>query len=257
VNITTASNQWASRPDDQRYLSLDDLAAAVSARRDLSRASNVCLDSLCVDNDQDGQILLTPPDGQFSPVPFTNWSFGQLASLVGAPAAYLRKLPAPLARVNLQYGLEGTDGGRQDAKLLYRPSLESQTPGEVRAFTSTSYGRIWDAQVVAAVQRINQDNRWHVPLKAYNGVNSTSATTLYASDRDVFVFLVDEARPIELDGQTYFRGFYTWNSEVGKAAFGLASFLYSYVCANRIIWGARDVEELRIRHTSLAPDRFV
>jgi hypothetical protein len=123
VNITTASNQWASRPDDQRYLSLDDLAAAVSARRDLSRASNVRLDSLTVDNDQDGQILLTPPDGQ--PIPFTNWSFGQLASLVGAPAAYLRKLPAPLARVNLQYGLEGTDGGRQDAKLLYRPSIES------------------------------------------------------------------------------------------------------------------------------------
>jgi len=113
------------------------------------------------------------------------------------------------------------------------------------------------AQVVAAVQRINQDNRWHVPLKAYDGQNSKQATTLYTSDRDVFVFLVDEARPIELDGQTYFRGFYIWNSEVGKAAFGLASFLYSYVCANRIIWGARDVEELRIRHTSLAPDRFV
>ena len=27
----------------------------------------------------------------------THWSFGQLASLVGAPSAYLRQLPAPLA----------------------------------------------------------------------------------------------------------------------------------------------------------------
>lgn len=35
----------------------------------------------------------------------THWSFGQLASLVGAPAAYLRQLPAPLAGINLQYGL--------------------------------------------------------------------------------------------------------------------------------------------------------
>ena len=96
-----------------------------------------------------------------------------------------------------------------------------------------------------------------MPLKAYNGVNSTSATTLYASDRDVFIFLVDENRPIDVDGQTYFRGFLTWNSEVGKAAFGLQTFLYSRVCANRIIWGARDVEEIRIRHTSLAPDRFI
>jgi len=68
--------------------------------------------------------------------------------------------------------------------------------------------------------------------------------------------LSTKARPIDVDGQTYFRGFYTWNSEVGKATFGLATFLYSYVCANRIIWGARDVEELRIRHTHPAPDRF-
>ena len=71
------------------------------------------------------------------------------------------------------------------------------------------------------------------------------------------MFLVDEARPVDVDGQTYFRGFVTWNSEVGKSAFGLQTFLYSYVCANRIIWGAGDVDELRIRHTSLAPDRFV
>ncbi len=46
-------------------------------------------------------------------------------------------------------------------------------------------------------------------------------TTLYASDRDVFLFLVDDLNPIEAgrlpDGSPdfYFRGFYCWNSEVG------------------------------------------
>ena len=55
TTLQAASTQWASRPDDQRYLSLDDLTAAVSARRDLSRASNVRLDSLTVDNDQGSQ----------------------------------------------------------------------------------------------------------------------------------------------------------------------------------------------------------
>jgi hypothetical protein len=166
-------------------------------------------------------------------------------------------LPAPLARVNLEWRLEGSDAGREQSKLLYQPPTESAIDGQVRAFTSTTYGRIWDVDVVHAVQKINQDNRWQVPLKAYDGQNSKRATTLYASERDVFLFLVDEARPIDVDGQTYFRGFYAWNSEVGKVAFGLASFLYSYVCANRIIWGARDVGELRIRHTLLAPERFV
>jgi len=38
-------------------------------------------------------------------VALTHWSFGQLTSLVGAPAAYLRELPAPLAAINVQYGL--------------------------------------------------------------------------------------------------------------------------------------------------------
>jgi hypothetical protein len=257
ATLTAASAQWASRPDDQRFLTLDDLAASVAARRDLSRARDLRLDHLTLDHDADNKLYLAGHNG--ARVQFTNWSFGQFASLMHTPGAYLRSLPAPLARLNLEYALEQTDAGRQDAKLLYRAPTAGEPDGEARALTSTSYGRIWDAQVVQAVQRINQDGRWHVP-PPFNSKDFTvdkRSTTLYASDRDVFIFLVDEARPIEIDGQRYYRGFYCWNSEVGKATFGLASFLYSYVCANRIIWGARDVEELRIRHTSLAPDRFI
>ena len=55
-------------------------------------------------------------------------------------------------------------------------------------------------------------------------------TTLYASDRDVFLFLVDDMNPIEAgtlpDGSPdlFFRGFYCWNSEVGAKTLGIASF---------------------------------
>jgi hypothetical protein len=122
--------------------------------------------------------------------------------------------------------------------------------------TSTSYGRIWDNQVVEAVEQVNANGRWQVPAASYATSNPRRATTLYASDRDVFIFLVDPQNPIEVDGETMFRGFYTWNSEVGAAVFGLCTFLYRYVCDNRIIWGATDVRELRIRHTGGAPDRF-
>ena len=58
---------------------------------------------------------------------------------------------------------------------------------------------------------------------------------------------VDPKNPVEVNGEQLFRGFYTWNSEVGSAVFGLTTFLYRYVCDNRIIWGATDVKELRIR----------
>jgi hypothetical protein len=111
ATLNAASRQWASRPDDQRFLTLEDLVASVGARRELSRASDVRLDSLALSHDADGDSLPTCPNGQH--IAFTNWSFGQLASLVGAPASYLRKLPAPLARLNLEWGLEGSDDGRE------------------------------------------------------------------------------------------------------------------------------------------------
>lgn len=47
-------------------------------------------------------LILPGADALVAP---THWSFGQLASQVGAPAAYLRQLPAALAGTNLQFGL--------------------------------------------------------------------------------------------------------------------------------------------------------
>jgi hypothetical protein len=183
----------------------------------------------------------------------SHWGFGQLAQYANAPAAYLRRLPAPLAAINLQWGLE-RDGLRDEALIL------GQSNGEhvLRAVTSTSYGRIWDREVVAAVERVNANGRWQVPAASYAGTNPKRATTLYASDRDVFLFLVDPLHPIEVPGARgpLYRGFMTWNSEVGAAVFGLTTFLYRTVCDNRIIWGATDVRELRIRHTGGAPERF-
>src|SRR6201989_2217432 len=89
-----------------------------------------------------------------------------------------------------------------------------------------------------------------------------STTTLYASDRDVFLFLVDDLNPIEAgrlyDGSPdlYFRGFYCWNSEVGAKTLGMASFYLRAVCQNRNLWGVEDFEEITIRHSKYAASRF-
>jgi len=50
------------------------------------------------------RLTLAVP-GRDEPIVPTHWSYGQLCSLVGAPASYMRQLPAPLAGVNLQHGL--------------------------------------------------------------------------------------------------------------------------------------------------------
>lgn len=104
--VGRVSSEWFSRPADERYLSLSELFGAVRGRTERSRTRTVESAAIRVDASRDDaeRLTLTLP-GAETPVAPTHWSFGQLASLVGAPATYLRQLPAPLAGINLQYGL--------------------------------------------------------------------------------------------------------------------------------------------------------
>lgn len=243
---STVSKQWATRPDDQRFLSLDDLAGHVKKRAVLSTVKVIENAALKAYGTEEGELLLNTEAG---PKFFTHWSFGQVSALAQAPASYLRRLPSPLAAACLNDGF--VKAGRDESMLLANGN------DTLRALTSPTYGRIWDYEVVQAVQRVTAGGPWKIPSSSYSATNPKRATTLYGSDRDVFIFLVDDQHPIEVDGEQLFRGFYTWNSEVGSAVFGLQTFLYRTVCDNRIIWGVSHKSELRIRHTSGAPERFL
>lgn len=267
--IGRVSSEWFSRPDDERYLSLSELYASVKGRAERSRTRTVESAAIRVEAHRDDpeNLALILPEAD-APVAPTHWSFGQLASLVSAPAAYLRQLPAPLAGINLQYGL--TSHRAEQIKTL--ETQDGRT--ELRAVTGPDYGRIYDHELVAAVQKIagngTGDTRWKVPgtLDWSSGVYnpmvdiSKDTTTLYASDRDVFLFLVDDMNPIEAgklpDGSPdlYFRGFYCWNSEVGAKTLGIASFYLRAVCQNRNLWGVEDFQEISIRHSKYAANRF-
>lgn len=271
--VGRVSSEWFSRPDDERYLSLGDLARSVRGRSERSRTRVVETARIHVEanrNDPERLSLILP--GADAPVAPTHWSFGQLASQVGAPAAYLRQLPAPLAAINLQYGL--TSHRAEQIKTLETDDGRSGGRLELRAVTGPDYGRIYDHELVEAVQKIagngTGDTRWKVPgvLDWSTGIYNPrvditrDTTTLYASDRDVFLFLVDDLNPIEAgrlpDGSPdlYFRGFYCWNSEVGAKTLGMASFYLRAVCQNRNLWGVEDFEEITIRHSKYAANRF-
>jgi hypothetical protein len=104
--IGRVSSEWFSRPADERYLSLSELMAAVKGRAERSRTRTVESAAVRVEADRgDAERLVLVLPGSDQPIAPTHWSFGQVAALVGAPAAYLRQLPAPLAGINLQYGL--------------------------------------------------------------------------------------------------------------------------------------------------------
>ncbi len=267
--IGRVSSEWFSRPADERFLSLRALREAVQARSDRSRTRVVESALIHVEarrEDPERLALLVP--GAEAPVLPTHWSFGQLASLVGAPAAYLRQLPAPLAAINLQHGLL-----THRAEQVKTYEAENGRV-ELRAVTGPDYGRIYDHELVEAVQRIagngTGDTRWKVPgvLDWSTGIYNPrvdvtqDTTTLYASDRDVFLFLVDDLNPIEAgrlpDGSPdlFFRGFYAWNSEVGAKTLGIASFYLRAVCQNRNLWGVEQFEEISIRHSKYAANRF-
>lgn len=249
TNLTLVSKQWASRPSDQRFLTLDDLREKVKARRETSRVSDFAFDLLSVRATEEGGMALTQMDGKSRIGDLTHYTFGQLCSHVGAPSGYLRTLPAELAQIPLAYSMERSN--REDVKILVRENGTTT----VGAVTSPSYGRIWDAEVVESVQKHFDSNVWKVPYASYQAKDPLRATTLYASDRDVFIFLVSE-NSIDVDGESIKRGIIVWNSEVGSATLGLMTFTYDRVCDNRIIWNASNVRELRIKHTSGAPHRF-
>ena len=167
-------------------------------------------------------------------------------------AAYLRQLPAPLAGIYLQYGL--TNHRAEQIKTL--EVADGRT--ELCAVTGPAYGRICDHELASAVQRIAgngaDDPRGKVPgvLDWSTGIFNPrvdvtkETTTPYASERDMFLLLVDDLNPIKErllpDGSPdlYFRGFYCWNSEVGAKTLGIASFYLRAVCQNRNLWGVED-----------------
>jgi hypothetical protein len=263
------SSEWFNRPNDERFLSLSDLYDSVHRRADRAHTQIVESRSIRVEasRDQPERLALMLP-GNDRPIAPTNWSFGQACSLVGAPASYLRNLPAALAGINLQHGLLHHRG--EQVKLLQADDGRT----ELRAITGPDFGRIWDHELVSAVMRFagngTGDTRWKVPgvldwaTHQYNPyVDVTKdTTTLYASDRDVFLFLVDDTHPIEAgklpngDPDLFFRGFYAWNSEVGAKTLGIATFYLRAVCANRILWGVEHFEEIKIRHSKFAAGRF-
>jgi hypothetical protein len=253
-----ASREWYSRPNDQRFLSLEDLLASVKQRRSESwtaqpKAALIRPDAVTDDSGNERLIVRVydPTQGEDVELTPTHHAFNQLAQLAGFRAGDLRKLPDTLVAINLAYLLE-TNPNRDDTLVL----AQSNGEHKLRALTSSTYGRIWDEDVVKAVINANGDGRWKVPSASYATTNPKRATTIYGSDRDVFIFLVDDQNEIEVGGEKLYRGFMVWNSEVGSATFGLTTFLYRYVCDNRIIWGMTDVQELRIRHTGGAPERF-
>lgn len=281
-NLMRASNQWAFRPADERFWNLKELHEATILHRHQAVTASIKLEDTRVEAVGES-LQLTGRTGV--PAKFTHWSFGQLASLAQAPGSYLRTLPATLAAQNLNHGLKNRENGESHLLMSKGPDGRGFNDGQVsseyriRAFTSDRYARIWNHEIVERL--IELPSEWRVPparpadssdprvrpateadildrkgMLSIKVGDMIAPAGLYASDEDMFVFMVDESRPI-YDGtpEGLARGFFITNSEVGKASFRVTTFLYRHCCGNHIIWDAQQLEEIKIRHVGTAPTK--
>jgi len=182
--------------------------------------------------------------------------------MLKAPAAYLRNLPAPLLVDCLNHGIKSAP--RDSVKFMTITS-ENDEPNRLQAVTSPTYGRIWDADCVDAVARLvdRSGGKFHNPMAYGMSAEGKWVSTvqkpsgLYASDRDVFMFMIDGGSRLEVGERAKLnRGFFVSNSEVGARTFTLTTFLFNEVCGNHIVWGASNINSLSIRHTKNGPYRF-
>ncbi len=165
--IGRVSSEWFSRPDDERYLSLGELYDAVKSRADRAHARTVESSAIRVEasrNNAERLELIVPGDRQ--PIAPTHWSYGQLCSLVGAPATYMRQLPAPLAAINLQHGLLN-----HRAELVKTLEMDDGRV-DLRAVTGPEYGRIWDHELGVG----GDEDRWQCGPATRSGRYRASST---------------------------------------------------------------------------------
>jgi len=263
----TANREWMSRPADQRFETLDALAARVGARRNLSTAVDIDVRKLHVESQdveqQYGDKTVTESrlvlDGATQPAAPTHWSFGQLCRTTQLGSDTMRRLPTDIVADALNYRLGKVESPDLKLMAIKDPEGEMNT---LQAITSRTYGRIWDADVVASTQtlvaRAADAGKHFFNPKDWSGKPSG----LYASDHDIFMFMVDGGSVVDVGfdqkGQPdlMHRGFIISNSEVGAASFNIMMFMFRVVCGNHIIWDATDVNKLMIRHTSGGPARF-
>lgn len=275
TNLLGAHRQWASRPVDERFWGLDDMSLALHNTEVRSNERKVPVKQVratsYVDETGKADLVLY---GSAKPVTLTHWSMGQLSTYAGAPASYLRSLPPALAAQCLNNGLEKYDG--EDVQLLLHRNGEPGSKDYTLRAMTTQYSRLWNTQILNALKPA-LDRGWMVPPARpcfnFSDPRARPATAedivpgqdsfglsvrvgdmiapagCYAGDRDMFIFLVNPTRVIEVNsGDSLMRGVFIWNSEVGAGAFKVKSFYLESVCGNHIVWGAKDVRTFRLVH---------
>jgi hypothetical protein len=262
--IDIAAREYANRPPDERYASPQAMLQAAEHDRQYSKEITYNTRDLSVvpanthntptfgATPEQSTLRLQSPKGTAA---FTHWSFGQLCRMLGAPASYLRDLPPAIAADALNFGLHEAIGHATDAKLLVKAN---GTAPIVRACTSETYGRAWDAHLYGETLRVLPAPTWDIP-PTWDGKPAGA----YRGDRDSFLILVNggsivtdpslrgravQTGPNGDGGAAMYRGIMLRNSEVGACSIWIDLIFFRYICGNHMLWGAMFDQRFKRRH---------
>lgn len=246
MELYQANEQWQNRPPDECYPSLKALGAACDQRRTDGKTHRIRTSQMAFHRNEDLNAL-TMVGSNVELVP-THWAFGQVCEFLKADSAWLRKVGSGagadlnLVAANLNWAARNSE--REDLAMLWQ---HTKDPAVMRAVTSLGYARLWDADVVTWLRQMTQDesNGWQRPPSIKD---DEAPRGIYGGDRNIFVFLTNESVAIDDGKKGMYRGFFCWNSEVRQMSFGFNAFLYEKVCGNHIVWGAKELFNLRMVH---------
>lgn len=243
ANLTFVHREWADRPADQRFYSLESARDAMKALHLSSRGARAKFGDLLVAPDGDDLVLTGKHGGTAK---FNNWSFGQLAGLASAPAGYLATLPAAQAAADLNFSLSKRieEDGDDDLQLLVRLNDGQYTLGAVNG---KIYTRLWNEAVLSRLIDLTAGTDWQLPVSRHPLDNGQGV--LFASDRDMTVLLKDDTNRVQ-DGSEggLMRAVVVRNSEVGSAKFSVWAAYLRAICGNLILWGVEKSIEVAFRH---------
>lgn len=278
MELFKANSQWSTRPADERFASLEEMLKATKQYADEAIVKSAEFKDLRVEA-AEKEIKLVGRQG--IPARLTHWAFGQLCQRIGAPASYLRDLPATLAAQNLNHGLarrmENTAANAIASLMFHRNG-----DWLLRSILTESYERVWNWEVIERLLDLQArgwtpakpTSHWgasdigqcimcsgsglvwdgaEVPDKkecTYCKGTGRELPALYASDHDMFAFVTNSNLTVNeknSDGAMY-KGVIVENSEVGGSSLKLTRFLFREMCGNHIIWGASNVVDIKIRH---------
>ena len=235
ANLMRASRELFSREPDECFESLNDLREHCYSQREKS-GEHWCKPQSVIPVAKERSLSVQLEIGE--EFALNDWSFKQLSRLCGVSADTLNRLSPQTAAKAIEETLPKSD----------RPIQFLAGENSMRSIHGISYTRLWNTELLDVAAEF--ENEFQPPKRAFN----QHGTGLYAGDRDMFAFLIDDNAWVEIDGDKFAPGMFIWNSETGSRSLGCSTFWYQHICSNHIVWGCTEVNEFTRKHTASVRD---